>query len=425
MVSLALPIVLTYLGFMSMQLVDLAFVGRISAVAIGAVGLGGAIFSAFMIFGIGLMTGLDTLVSQAFGAGRREDARASFAQGAIASFLVGVPLTALLLVLASQLGRFGVTPEIVPDTRRYLTVLSFSLIPVILFTAIKSYFQALQSPKPALLVLVAANLLNAFVNWLLVPGNLGAPALGAEGSAWATLFARLWMCAALGTYLYSRERPLIRWDAAKMKALLSLGLPVALQMTFEVGVFALATALAAGLSPVDLAAHQVVLNIAGFMFMVPLGVGSATAVLVGHAVGAGDRRSARKQGWHGLRLGMGFMALSCLNLLLFGRAILGIYTHEAPVVDVAVRILLVAALFQLSDGAQSVATGALRGLGDTRTPMSANLIGHWLIGLPVGAFLCYRAEMGIFGLWLGLSLGLTVVAAALLWAWARKSAVSD
>jgi MATE family multidrug resistance protein len=190
-------------------------------------------------------------------------------------------------------------------------------------------------------------------------------------------------------------------------------------MSFEVGVFAAATALASRLSAQELAAHQVVLNTASMTFMVPLGISSATAVLVGQALGRNRMRQAARMGWKGLAYGIGFMAISSVSLLVFRHQILGVYTRDARVMEVGGQILLIAALFQLSDGAQTVATGALRGLGDTRTPMIVNLVGHWGIGLPVGIFLAFYRGWGLQGIWTGLSLGLTAVAVSLMWVWWR------
>jgi MATE family multidrug resistance protein len=202
-----------------------------------------------------------------------------------------------------------------------------------------------------------------------------------------------------------------------MGQLLRLGFPAAMQMVLEVGVFALATTLAARLPAEALAAHQIVLNIASLTFMVPLGVGSATAVLVGQALGRGEQAGAVTTGWRGFQLGVGFMAISGLAFLLFPGPLLGCYTHDPGVIRIGRSILLLAAFFQLADGTQVVGTGALRGLGDTRAPMIANLCGHWFVGLPLGVWLCFGLRYGLAGLWVGLATGLIVVAAALLWRW--------
>jgi MATE family multidrug resistance protein len=205
-----------------------------------------------------------------------------------------------------------------------------------------------------------------------------------------------------------------------MSRLISLGLPAAMQLTLEVGVFAAATALAGRLPPAALAAHQIAVNIAAFTFMVPLGVGSAGAVRVGQAIGRLDAAGAARSGWTALALGSGFMACSAAVFLLLPGALIGAFTSDRRVLAVGVSLLMVAAIFQLFDGIQAVATGALRGLGDTRTPMFWNLIGHWFVGLPLGYILCFTMRVGVIGLWWGLSSGLIICGVSLLLAWSRR-----
>ena len=429
MIQLALPVIATYLGFMLMGVVDILCVGRVSAEAIGAVGVGTSMFSWIMVFGVGLLAGLDYLVSFAQGAGRPEDGYRAFVQSVIASTLLSVPLTGLLVFIAFHLSWIGVNPAVRPDAQGYLVILAFSLWPIILFNACRQYLTAMKVAFAPMIILLIANLLNAAINWLLVFGHLGAPAMGARGSAVATVVSRFAMLTAMAGYLWLWDRRHLnlsarfpfRIDRAVMKRFLSLGLPSATHMLFEVGVFALSTTLAARLTAEALAAHQIVLNIASLTFMVPLGVSAATAVLVGQSLGRGDRHEAKNNGWRGLALGTGFMCCSGVTLYLAHPMILALFTTDAEVRKLAGRIILIAALFQISDGIQVVAAGALRGLGDTRSPMIGNFCGHWLIGLPVGLLLCFRLGWGLPGLWVGLSLGLTTVAATLLLAWRYRS----
>jgi MATE family multidrug resistance protein len=429
MFELALPVVISYLGIMTMGLVDLVCVGRVNATAVGAVGVGTSIFAWFMVFGLGLLTGLDYLVSHAFGAGKKEECHLSWAQGFWLSWIIGIPMTGALIWISDHLQWFGLNPEVIAPSRDYLFLLSFSLIPVYLFTASRQYLQAQGIARSAAVILILANIINAIANWTFVLGHGGFPASGAPGSAVATLIARLFMAAAMmGVQLLHDKSGENHFQAFSvpfrrepMQRLLKLGFPSALQMTFEVGGFALATTLAARLTAGELAAHQIVLNIASMTFMVPLGVSSATAVLVGREMGRGSPLEAARTGWKGLGIGVGFMAFSSLCLLLFSTQIIEFYTTDAQVQPLAANVLLIAALFQLSDGAQIVATGALRGLADTKTPMFANLLGHWGIGLPIGVTLCFFHGRGLVGLWTGLALGLTAVASLLLWRWVQLS----
>jgi MATE family multidrug resistance protein len=282
--------------------------------------------------------------------------------------------------------------------------------------------------RPVMIALVAANLTNAFMNWVLIYGHLGAPAMGVRGSAWATVIARVIMAAYLLVVIVVRERgrrpglfeTSLAIDAARMRRLIALGFPAAAQITLEVGVFAAATALAGRLAPTALASHQIALNIAACAFMVPLGVASAGAVRVGHALGRGDVLAAERAGWTALLFGAGFMACTALLFVLVPRPLIGAFTTDSGVLAIGSSLLLVAAVFQLFDGIQGVATGVLRGLGDTRTAMLWNLFAHWFVGLPLGYALCFALGIGVAGLWWGLSIGLIICGVALSIVWAKR-----
>jgi len=284
---------------------------------------------------------------------------------------------------------------------------------------------------PVMTALVTANLVNVGVNWLLIFGNLGAPQLGVDGAAWATCISRIYLAVFLFVTILLHHRRLgwglrkvpLRLERKCLARLVTLGLPAAVQVTLEVGVFAVVTLLAGRLEPVDLAAHHVVLNIASVTFMVPLGIGSAGAVRVGHAIGRCDPVGAQRAGWSALTLGGGFMTAAAIVFVMEPRALLSLFTLDAAVVQTGVALLLVAALFQLFDGLQGVATGVLRGLGDTRTPMLWNLGGHWVVGLPGGYLLAFVLGWGVVGLWIGLSIGLTVVGVVLVAIWWSRTRV--
>jgi MATE family multidrug resistance protein len=205
-----------------------------------------------------------------------------------------------------------------------------------------------------------------------------------------------------------------------MQRLWSLGAPAASQITLEVGVFAASTALAGRLAPVALAAHQIAIHIAALSFMVPLGISSAGAVRVGHAVGRLDAPGAERAGWTALMFGAGFMTCTAAMFVLVPRVLIGAFTRDQGVLELGASLLAVAAVFQLFDGIQGVATGVLRGLGDTRTPMLWNLVGHWFVGLPTGYVLCFVLGLGVIGLWWGLSIGLIICGAVLLVVWSRR-----
>jgi len=429
MLALAGPVVLAELGWIMMGIVDTIMVGRLGPEAIGAVGVGSSLFLALGVFGIGLLLGLDTLVSQAFGARRVDECHRWLYHGLALACLLAPIMVLLAWIGIRTLSVWGFDPAVARLLKPYLTILIWSALPLLLYAALRRYLQAMNVVRPVMFALVSANLVNAAINWVLVYGNLGAPALGVSGSAWATLAARVYMAAVLiGAVVAHDARhqtglfhvaPVI--EAARLWRLVRLGFPAAMQTVFEYGVFASATAFAGRLEPVALAAHQIVLNIAGFTFMVPFGLASASAVRVGQAVGRGDPAGAARAGWTALALGVAFMAVAAAVFVLGPRALLGLFTRNTAVTEIGVALLLIAAVFQLFDGIQGVLTGALRGLGDTRTPMIWNLVGHWAFGLPLGYALCFWWAWGVRGLWIGLSAGLISVGAALLVVWSRRT----
>ena len=428
MLALAVPVVMAELGWITMGIVDTLMVGRLGPEAIGAVGIGTSLFMAVGVFAMGLLLGLDTLVAQSYGANRLDECHRWLAHGVVLALALWVPVTGLLFLLDASLDRWGLDPAVLPLTLDYFEVVIWSLLPLLLYAAFRRYLQATGSVRPVMMALVAANVVNAAVNWVLIFGNLGAPELGVAGAAWATVFSRVFMAAWLLWAIVAREwsrtpglfETPLRIEASWLRRLCALGFPAAMQITLEVGVFAAATALAGRLAPSALAAHQIALNVVGLTFMVPYGLSSAGAVRVGHAVGRADPAGAGRAGWTALLFGVVFMACAAAVFVTLGRPIIAAFTSDPSVVRTGVALLAIAAVFQLFDGLQGVATGILRGLGDTRTPMLWNLAAHWFIGLPLGYTLCFAAGLGIAGLWWGLSLGLIICGIALLAAWYRR-----
>jgi len=425
MFALAAPLMLTELGWMAMGIVDTMFVGRVSAEAIGAVSLGTSVFYAIAIFASGLLLGLDTLVSQSFGAGEAEDCHHSLISGIwLALFLIpGVMVAVWLFVPA--LGTFGINASVLQATTPYIRALNWSTAPLLLFFCLRRYLQSIDIVRPILVTLITANLVNAAGNWIFVFGNLGAPQLGAEGAGWSTCVSRVYMLAALVIIIWRRDPQAFRvnWrpDFHRIGRLLKLGLPAAGQIGLETSVFATVTILIGKLSSDILAGHQIALTVVSTTFMMPLGISSAAAVRVGQAIGRRDPQSASRAGWTALAFGAGVMSLGALAMLVIPQAIARLFTPEVGIIAAAAPLLRVAAFFQLFDGLQVTATGALRGAGDTRTPMLCHFAGYWILGLPLGAFLCFEESLGAMGLWMGLSAGLIVIGVILLWYWRRTA----
>lgn len=432
MLALAVPVVFAELGWVTMGIVDTLMVGRLGAEAIGAVGLGSSVFMAVGVFAMGLLLGLDTLVSQSFGAGRLDDCHRWLLHGVGLSLALTVPVSGLLYLLIASLDWWGLDPAVLPLTRSYLAVVTWSVLPLLLYASFRRYLQATGSVRPVMIALLLANVVNALVNQILIFGRFGAPALGVAGSAWATVFSRAFMAAWLGWAIVARERgrtpslfhTSLRIESAWIRRLCVLGLPAAMQITLEVGVFATASALAGRLAPSALAAHQIAINIVALTFMVPYGISSAGAVRVGYAIGRRDPEGMARAGWTALLFGGAFMTCAAAIFISLGGPIIGAFTTDPLVLRAGVSLLAIAAVFQLFDGIQGVATGVLRGAGDTRTPMIWNLAAHWFIGLPLGYLLCFSVGMGVAGLWWGLSLGLIICGVALLVTWYRRTAAT-
>ena len=412
-----------------MGLVDTIMVGRLGPAAIAATGMGSGVFTAIMIFGAGLMLGVDALVSRAAGAGRFDDCVRWLHQGVILALLVSPAVMLVTWLAFITIDAWGLNPQIAVLAKPYLEVIALSAFPLMLYAAFRRYLQGIHVVRPVMYALVSANLVNAAANAILIYGRFGAPALGVTGSAWSTCIARVYMAAFLYIAIRREHRrrgaahphvPFVL-DVNRLRQLVALGAPAASQITLEVGVFALATALAARLDAVSSASHQIALNIVSVIFMVPLGLASAGAVRVGHAVGAHDARRARRAGWTALVLGGAVMIVLGLVLFLFPVRMLSVFTTDARVLEIGSRLLAIAAAFQLFDGTQAVTTGVLRGIGDTRTPMIMNVIGHWVLGLPVGYALCFRFAWGVIGLWIGLSIGLIFCAVALTATWIERT----
>lgn len=416
-VGLAVPVVFAELGWMAMSVVDTIMVGPLGPAAIGAVSVGTAVFDVPAIFGIGLLLGLDTVVSQSYGAGRRRECDAWLWHGLYLAFIVAGPLMIATYLGLIGLPYFGVQHTVLEPARLYVAQLSWSLPPLLIYAAVRRYLQGISCVRPVMIALITANIVNVVGNALLIPR------FGVEGAAWATVGARVYMAALLCGYAVLREPSLVRsipragWHP--IRQLLALGVPAAGQILLEVGVFATTTVLAGRLRPEALAAHHVVLNIAGTTFMVPLGISSAGAVVVGQAIGRGDPAGAKRSGWLAIALGAGFMTCTAAMMVLFSQPLLRVFTTNAEVLSIATPLLFAAVLFQIFDGTQVTATGVLRGAGNTKTPMYANLMAHWLLGLPAGYYLCFHSGWGVWGLWTGFCIGLTVVGIVLLAAWSR------
>ncbi len=419
MLRLALPIVTVQVGIMMMGVVDTLMVGHLSATDLAAVGLGNIYFFQIAVFGMGVLMALDPIVSQGVGAGDHE-AAARGIQRALVLTLFLTAITSLLFLPATRIFALLRQPaDVVPVAGGYALGSILGMLPFYAFVVLRQSLQAMGRVAPIVWTIAGANLLNAFLNWVLIYGNLGVPQLGAVGSAWGSSLARWCMAVALLTLSWRSMRPYLgrfRSEALDGRALVRmvrLGTPIGFQQQLEFGAFAVIGVMMGWLGTEAMAGHQIALNLAALTFMVPFGIAAASAVRVGHAVGQSDMDAARRAAAAGIQISGVFMLATAAAFLLFPRFWAGLYSHDLPVIAIAASLIPIAGVFQVTDGLQTVAAGVLRGAGDTFTPFLVNALGFWLLGVPVSYFLAFRADWGPRGLWWGLAAGLAAVAVLL------------
>ena len=420
LLRLALPVVVVQVGLMAMGVVDSIMVGHVSPTALASVAIGNLYFFGLAVFGMGVLMALDPVVAQAVGAGDEPTIARAVQRGLLLAVGLSVPTCVLLLTARRFLTWIGEPAAVIPDAARFARIMIPGVLPFFAFVVFRQSLQAMGRMRPIVLAIVLSNLLNALLDWVLIFGHLGAPAMGVPGSAWATTTSRWVMAALLLTLSWPelRHRLLpLRPEIAEWRPfvrMLVLGVPIGLQYALEWGVFGTVLLLMGRIGTVAVAAHQIAINVASLTFMVPLGISAAATVLVGHAVGRGDADGARRSAGAALATGVAFMALMALLFLLVPEAIARVYSEDAAVIALAATLLPIAGAFQIFDGTQVVSIGILRGLADTRAPFVIAVLGFWLLGFPVSLWLGFRTPLGPAGLWWGLVVGLAAVAVLLL-----------
>ena len=415
-IKLALPLVLVQVGMTFMGVVDTVMVGHVSAAVLAAVALGNLYVFNAIVLANGTLMALDPIVAQAVGARDDEGVSRALQRGLLLAIglsvftaLLLMPAHAVLIVTRQQ-------PIIVPDTTAYIRISIGGVLPFLVFVVFRQTLQALHRAAPIVWTIVGANLTNAGLNWVFVYGHLGSAPLGAAGSAIATLVSRWLMPIALLSLAWPTLRPHllpVRREAFRLAPIgrvLRLGVPVGLQQLLESGAFGAIGLMMGVLGTEEMAAHQIAITLASLTFMVPLGVGSAAAVRVGHAIGARDSRRARDAARAAYLCGVGFMALTALVFLTMPQLLASTFTDDVAAIAIAGVLIPVAGVFQIFDGAQAVGAGVLRGLGDTRAPLIGMIAGYWLIGLPVSLALGFHTTMRAAGLWWGFVASLSIVA---------------
>lgn len=423
---LAAPIAVTQIGMVLYGTVDMLFVGRLGPAAIASVGLGSMTYFTVFVIGMGIVMGIDSHSSKAFGAGRPDLCGQLLVHTLALALMTATALFSIYLLAGPAYRLIGIAPEVVAGAVSYLKILRWAIFPGLCFVACRQFLQSMNVTAPLVAAIVLGNIANALLDAALVFGLFGFPALGVRGSAFATLGANavMLLIAALAArrMLRAHDFRFHGWHRRLFLDVFSLGLPGGVQMLVEVAIFSLVTALIGRLGAQALAAHQLALNLASFTFMIPLGLSHAAAVRVGQALGRGDPQGAADSGRAATIMGVAFMAMTGVLFACAPGFFLGLFGAGADVVRIGTPLLYCSAAFQVFDGAQAVLSGALRGLGETRRPLLINLFGHWLIGLPIGVGLGFGLGWGATGLWIGLASGLAVVAVLLRREWRLRTA---
>ena len=416
---------------MLMGVADTVMVGHVGTLALAACAFGNNVLLIAAIAGYGVLTAVSVRVSHAHGAGVVPAMARAYYGGMGLSLIGGVLCAVGMHLLYPAFHYLGQAPGVVEGAEAYTLIVAWSLIPAWLTSTGRNYLDSQSRPWPAFWIMFGGVLLNVLLNWILIFGNLGAPALGLAGAGWATLISRVVTFVALTWFvLAGSSAPSEPWkpDRAwwrEQAALLRLGTPVGLQLMSEVGAFSAAALLIGRLGAVPLAAHQIAITCASTTFMFPLGVAMASTVRIGQALGAGRKDLLRPIGAGAWLLGLVVMAVFTVILVVAGPAIARAFVSDPNVVIIAAQLLVIAGIFQLVDGVQVVGAGLLRGLHDTKVPMWINLVAYWVIALPLGGWLAFGCGDGAVGMWVGLAWGLLLAAGLLVVRFVRKTRVEQ
>jgi len=417
-IRLALPLVFAQLAAIGSNVIDALLAGHFSAHVLGAVAVGASIWSLAIVSGIGMMMAVPPWVAQLDGAGRRLDVGAVFRQALWLAFGMGVLLWFAVRHAMPLIELMGVTPSLRHDVQAFLLAISWGAPALTCYFALRGLSEGLSLTRPSMYFSLGGLALLVPLGYVLMFGKFGLPPQGAHGCGMATA-AVLWL-EMLGLGLYVLRHPnygglglLDRFEWPHLRrigALAHVGLPMAVTLLAEAGLFVATALIISSLGEDVIASHQVAINIASLFFMIPLGLAMAITVRVGNAVGRGDARGVRYAGFCGIGLTLGTQLISAALMLGLPHFIASLYTHDSKVIVLAVQLIMLAGLFQFSDGIQVASNGALRGLKDTRVPMLITLFAYWMIGMPLGWWLTFQRGMGARGMWMGLIAGLSVAA---------------
>jgi len=426
--ALALPITVGQMSQMLIGFTDTAFIARLGAVPLAAAAFTQGVFNVFYVVCIGLLVGPGIFAARDHGAGDDASCASWLRHGRVVALVVSLVAFAVLAIATTQFDHLRQPPEVVAIVRPFFLAVSASLVPALIFQVQRQFAESVGRAWGPMVIIVLDVGLNAFCNWVLVFGHLGFPALGLVGSGYATLLARCFAVLTIaiwlrfsGHFAELRAAPRSGWQRARIVALLRLGAPAGVMLLFETGAFGASALMMGWLGTVPLAAHQLALSCAALTFTVPLGISLALSLRVSRAHGEGRTAAVRAITIGAFSIGLLVMLGFASVYAVGGEWISNALTSSHDVSALAAQLLLIAAIFQVFDGAQVIGVGALRGLTDVRVPAALTFAAYWLLSLPLGYFLAFHTPLGPRGLWVGLAAGLAAAAIALLWRLSHKT----
>ncbi|MFC3414153.1 MATE family efflux transporter [Algoriphagus hitonicola] len=427
--QLAYPVVLSQLGQVSVGVADSMMVGQLGAVPLAAASLANSIFFVLLMFGMGVSMGITPLVSIAEGKTKNLRIGRLFQHGLWINIGTALILTIIILGLSQGLYHLDQPEEVVDIAIPYLFVITASLFPFMIFQTFKQFAEGLSQTRQAMYVTIIANLVNVLLNYVLIFGKWGAPEMGLMGAGWATLISRILMPLLMGWYVMKSSRYKlfkIQWTGKKLSfpminRILKIGIPTGFQYIFEVSAFGSAAIMMGWIGVNALAGHQIALNLASISYMMAAGLSTAGMIRVSNQIGKNNRKAMREAGMVVFGMVLVFMATTAILFVTLRNFLPTLYIDDPEVIAMSATLLIIAGMFQLSDGVQVVGLGVLRGMEDVKFPTWITLLAYWVLGLPLGYFLAFELEMGAVGVWYGLLIGLSITAVVLFYRFHKLS----
>jgi MATE family multidrug resistance protein len=419
---LSFPVILSQLGHVMMGVTDSIMVGHVDTTSLAAVSLATVAFNVLMLFGIGVSYAITPLVASYHGEGDNDNIRETFRHGLVINVINGLLLVVAVLLFKNILYHIDQPEEVVALAIPFLTILAFSLLPVLIFQTVRQFVEGMGHTKIAMVIMIVSNVINIFLNYIFIYGHLGFPAMGLVGSGWATLISRIIMVLLIIAIVFYSSHfasftglyKIGNYSKVLFKKMLHIGIPAGVQFIFEVAAFDFSAVMMGWLGTQTLAAHQIAINLATVSYMATSGFAAAATIRVGYFMGKKDFQNVRMAANSLLGMAIILMGLAAIVFIACRYAMPAWYVADIDVINIAAPLLIIAGFFQLSDGIQVVCIGALRGIRDVKIPSVLIFVAYWIIGLPLGYWLGFKLGWGANGIWIGLLIGLTLTAIAML-----------